>query len=243
MAVTKGQGNPDWTRDETILALNVLFQLNGKNPSPKDKKVIELSKTLNHLPIHPLELRKENFRNPDGVSFKIGNLLSVKTGRGLKNSSKMDKSVWNEYGNKPDLVSKLANVIISSCGNYFNENEELNSVVRDDETFAEGKIITEIHNRKERDEKLRPKIIEIRKRDGKLFCDICGIRPYFDDSIDECAFYECHHIVPLSQIDGDTKTKVNDIAFLCANCHRAIHRKMAVEKRPVTIEEMKRMKK
>ena len=74
MAVTQGQSNPDWTKDETILALNLLFQLGNKNPSPLDEKVINLSKTLNELPIHSIELRSDTFRNPVGVSLKIQNI-------------------------------------------------------------------------------------------------------------------------------------------------------------------------
>lgn len=83
MAVTHGHGNPNWTKDETILALDLLFKLNGANPSPSDKRVIALSNTLNQLPIHPLEIRKAQFRNPAGVAFKIQNLKSVATGKGL----------------------------------------------------------------------------------------------------------------------------------------------------------------
>ncbi len=33
MAVTKGQGNPNWTRDEIILALDLYFDFEEKIPS------------------------------------------------------------------------------------------------------------------------------------------------------------------------------------------------------------------
>lgn len=42
MAVTHGHGNPAWTKEETLLALNLLFQLQGKNPSAADERVQEL---------------------------------------------------------------------------------------------------------------------------------------------------------------------------------------------------------
>ena len=38
MAVTQGHGNPNWTRDETILALDLFLQLDGNVPSPKSKE-------------------------------------------------------------------------------------------------------------------------------------------------------------------------------------------------------------
>ncbi|WP_405812446.1 HNH endonuclease [Streptomyces sp. NBC_01520] len=35
---------------------------------------------------------------------------------------------------------------------------------------------------------------------------------------------ECHHIVPLHEA-GEGRTKLNDLALICANCHRMIHRR------------------
>ena len=46
LAVTHGHGNPNWNRDETILALEPYFALSGKNPSAKDPQLIALSQTL-----------------------------------------------------------------------------------------------------------------------------------------------------------------------------------------------------
>jgi 5-methylcytosine-specific restriction protein A len=46
MAVTGGQGNPDWTREEVALALELYFSVGQKMPSASDKKVIALSKLL-----------------------------------------------------------------------------------------------------------------------------------------------------------------------------------------------------
>lgn len=83
MAVTKGQGNPDWTREEVILALDLYHSLDGKIPNSKDERVCELSRTLRAFPHHRLAARTESFRNPAGVAFKLQNLRSVSTGRGL----------------------------------------------------------------------------------------------------------------------------------------------------------------
>ncbi len=238
MAVTHGHGNPNWTKDETILALNLLFKLNGANPSPNSKEVIQLSTTLNQLPIHSLQVRKNHFRNPASVAFKVLNLKSVATGKGLQNVSKMDKEVWNDFGDKPELVAQLTLEIIKDSV-LFNESEELNNVVPDDETFSEGKIITETHKRKERNPKLRKTIIADRRQSNTLFCDICGIKPYFNNSIEDVSIFECHHIIPLSQYSGLSETKKEDIAFLCANCHKAIHKKIVEEKKWITPIQMR----
>lgn len=60
---------------------------------------------------------------------------------------------------------------------------------------------------------------------GRLVCEACG----FDFS----AFYgklgegycEVHHKIPLASLDGKRITKLDDLAIVCSNCHRMIHRK------------------
>ncbi|HCY81662.1 MAG TPA: hypothetical protein DHV22_08690 [Xanthomarina gelatinilytica] len=37
-------------------------------------------------------------------------------------------------------------------------------------------------------------------------------------------YIECHHITPLSQILGESITTLHDLALVCSNCHRMIHR-------------------
>ena len=77
MAVTHGHGNPKWTRDETILALDLYFDCSGIIPSGSDERVQTLSQLLRALPYHDRASRKETFRNPDGVAFKLQNLRQV----------------------------------------------------------------------------------------------------------------------------------------------------------------------
>ena len=38
-------------------------------------------------------------------------------------------------------------------------------------------------------------------------------------------FIECHHTKPLSEYRPNEKTRLEDLALLCANCHRMIHAK------------------
>jgi hypothetical protein len=63
------------------------------------------------------------------------------------------------------------------------------------------------------------------KNDLPWTCDICEMR--FDDRYD-VDYIEAHHKIPLSQA-GVRMTGVGDIALLCANCHRAVHKKMAID--------------
>jgi hypothetical protein len=63
--------------------------------------------------------------------------------------------------------------------------------------------------------------------DGKLACDHCLTDWYviYGDHIAE-AIFDVHHTIPLKDMDEGHKTKVTDLLCLCANCHRAEHRRM-----------------
>jgi hypothetical protein len=59
---------------------------------------------------------------------------------------------------------------------------------------------------------------------GRLCCEVCG----FDFSIAYGplgdGFCEVHHLVPLSAATESITTTLDDLAVLCSNCHRIIHR-------------------
>lgn len=56
---------------------------------------------------------------------------------------------------------------------------------------------------------------------GSLYCEICGFDFKETYGIE---FIEAHHIIPISEAAEDHKTKIEDLAMLCSNCHRVIHR-------------------
>jgi len=59
---------------------------------------------------------------------------------------------------------------------------------------------------------------------GKLICEVCEFD--FVEVYGELGhgFAECHHIVPVSELVDDHKTKLADLAIVCANCHRMLHK-------------------
>ncbi len=234
MAVTKGHGNPDWNRDETILALDTYFTLGGKNPSAKDPRIVALSQTLRALPYHGEAARKPTFRNPDGVAFKVQNLRSRQTGRGLGNVSRMDREIWAELGANPAEVKRLAALIragIAADQQTF-ESDEPEGV-----EFYEGRLLTRTHIRRERSASLRRALM--RKRQGNaMHCDVCGeAHSGLPQELREAAF-EAHHIIPIAAV-GAGATKLSDVALLCATCHRLLHRLIALRRAWVGLEEAK----
>jgi 5-methylcytosine-specific restriction protein A len=111
MAVTNGHGNPKWTEEETILALDLYNDLNGEIPHPTDERIHRLSEILRGLDSNQDHLHRPSLRNADGVAFKLQNIRQVATGKGLSNFSQMDKKVWEIYGGEPEEVKRKANEI------------------------------------------------------------------------------------------------------------------------------------
>ena len=102
--------------------------------------------------------------------------------------------------------------------------------------YREGTAKEVLHVQRERNSTLVKRKKEERlKSAGKLDCEVCGFD--FLENYGERGegFIECHHIKPLSESDEGNETKINDLALLCANCHRMVH----VRKPWLSIEELK----
>jgi 5-methylcytosine-specific restriction protein A len=189
MARTHGHGNPDWSRDEIILALDLYLDTNRQIPPEDDERVQELSRLLRRFPHHALASRKEAFRNPTGVAFKLQNLRQVATGRGLSNASKMDRQVRAEFGADPKRTKQTANLIKAAIS----ASEFLPDIFAELE-FLEGRLVTELHARRERDPKLRQRLLAARRRKGVLGCDMCSTASCSHDLELEDAMFEAHHL-------------------------------------------------
>jgi len=92
--------------------------------------------------------------------------------------------------------------------------------------FREGRVRLVLHKLRERDQGLvrEAKRIWFDQMGGDIKCYICGFS--FAQQYGELGreFIEAHHIVPHNLLDGDSEITVDDLAPLCANCHRIIHK-------------------
>ena len=60
--------------------------------------------------------------------------------------------------------------------------------------------------------------------DGKVPCEVCDLDMLGRYNMD-VPIIECHHLFPLSELDGEeVETTLDDLALLCPSCHRAIHK-------------------
>lgn len=219
--------NPNWTRDELILALNLYERVGRKQLEASHPEVLKLSDLLKQLPIHDVSLRNTDFRNPQGVSMKLGNFSSVDplhAGRGLQRGGKLDKEVWDEF--EDDIsslhqaaisIAKIALLPINKIPNYTHDIE--------DEEFPEGKLLTRLHKAKERNKTVvKKKKEKVLQETGRLACEACSFDFAKEYGNTGYGYAECHHNIPVVQLDTDHGTRLKDLSILCANCHRMIHR-------------------
>ncbi|MBZ5720635.1 MAG: HNH endonuclease [Acidobacteriia bacterium] len=96
----------------------------------------------------------------------------------------------------------------------------------DEAAFPEGRELFLKHRARERN----PAVVRHAKtlflrRHGRFFCQACGFD--FERVYGELGrgVIEAHHTTPVSELSSGAKTKVSDIALICPNCHRMVHRK------------------
>lgn len=217
--------NPPWARDELILALDLYFHISPSHTTSSNPKIIELSQLLNQLPIHNKRSDKQNFRNPNSVYMKLSNFLSLDEnyhGTGLIKGSKLDEEMWNEFSSNRAFLAKTAQAIRS---NYKSIELSANQDFDFQEEFLEGRVLTRLHVQKERNIRAtkRKKEIVIAQT-GFLACEVCKFD--FLSTYGELGkgFAECHHKKPISELNAETATRLDDLAIVCANCHRMLHK-------------------
>lgn len=210
-----------------------------RDPCPAHAMLASLPypKSCEIFPSIPLGSGRLPFRNPEGVAFKLQNLRQVATGRGLANVSAVDREVWASFGQTPDVVTRLAALIRSESATA----QPPGAPDDEGEEFTEGRLLTLVHKRREREKGLRPLLLRARRKsNGSLTCDACGDGPKTADDLLSDAGFEAHHTIPLQQAGPQgTATRVGDLALLCATCHRLLHRAMQVRKTWLSIADFK----
>lgn len=96
---------------------------------------------------------------------------------------------------------------------------------------SEGEKRLEAHYRRERSEWLkREKIKSVVAALGAVQCELCGTKgaPSYPEWVADRIF-EVHHRKPLAEAQAPIRTTLEDLAVLCANCHRAVHASKDIE--------------
>ena len=118
------------------------------------------------------------------------------------------------------------------------KQKKLNIQEDPEPTVVEGKTRLANHLRKERNASLIQKKKEKALRENPMLnCEVCGFS--FSDAYGPLGegFIEAHHKNPLSLQEEEIKTRLDDIALVCSNCHRMLHKEDPV----LSVEELKRI--
>ncbi len=218
--------NPPWTREELILALDLYLRRWANGIDVSDQEVRELSHLLNELPLHRDRPDAGKFRNPNGVYMKLGNFARVDpnyAGKGLSRGNHLEKVVWDELANDPARLRDTAQAIRDLAWSAprtpldFEEESAAQAI--------EGKLLFREHQYRERSASLvKHKKQQVFRTLGRLACEVCGFDFHGQYGGQEEPFIECHHRMPLHRLRQGQRTTLKDLALVCPNCHRMLHR-------------------
>lgn len=90
--------------------------------------------------------------------------------------------------------------------------------------YPEGKQAFAWHRKLERSAKLAKRVQDQRLKKVGDLCDVCGFSFHKYYGPIGVGFIEAHHTVPVSQFKGQRITRIEEIALVCSNCHRMLHR-------------------
>lgn len=219
------QPHIDWARDELILACDLLRTNEWRALRQSDERVVALSELLRRPWLHSLEGRPDNFRSPGGVARKTVDLGTQVPGyKGAKTKGgQLDLVVLQEFLDDPGTMGEIAAAIRSAIadGHVVDAAADL----EDSTGSREGALLQVLVARRERDPKLRKKKIDKARASGlPIACEACGFdfeRRYGDRGR---GYIEVHHRRPL-HASGTVTTRLSDLALICSNCHRMIHRR------------------
>lgn len=201
-----------FTRDEVILALDVLYSFENSKVIAGSNEIKELSRLLNDLPIHPLENRRADFRSPTGIAAQLKRFCSsCLSGKKGPNVGDLFFRVAFEYEDRVNELHSIARAIRKNKEVFVS----LFGSTLEDRGFPEGILLGHLHN-----------IIE--KRDGsklstKDHCEICNSKPtlYYRNV---GLLLQNHLSVAPTLMDYSEKYTANSFLTVCPTCHAALHR-------------------
>jgi hypothetical protein len=169
----RGNRNPKWTRDELILALELYMRVNPVHTSDNNPEIVALSDILNSLPIHPRAAHGEKFRNANGVYMKLCNFLRFDPGyfgKGLQRGGRLEQVIWNEFAIDPKRLKATAAAILASASYIPHPPDEEEAIIDEQEEFAEGRLLTQLHKRHERNPLATQKKEDVRVESDRMPC-------------------------------------------------------------------------
>jgi 5-methylcytosine-specific restriction protein A len=219
--------NPDWTRDELLLALDYYFRHPGEAHDPEKPSVQELTVQIGQVAKALGITGSDSLRNANGVSMKLLNFRAhdpdyqARGKVGLSRGNRLEGEVWEEFTDRREhLRQAVQTILVATHG----DGEAVRLSDEDDFEAPEGRLLARLHLRRERNRELVKRKKAAAMRDtGRLSCEVCDFDFLAAYGERGRGFIECHHTVPVSSLGEGGRTSVKDLALVCANCHRMIH--------------------
>jgi len=154
-----------------------------------------------------------DFNNRNDMCLGIMRILFDSTNRQIGK-----QVLWKEAGSEEFKLSD------ATIGYELSKSRDTNDIDLLEFSTPEGRERLVTHLRRERSSRLvTAKKEAVFAAKGKLSCEACTFT--FEDKYGWLGknYCEVHHRNPLS-ISDERETSLNDLAILCSNCHRMIHR-------------------
>lgn len=216
-----------WSQDEIIVACALVVRNGWRGLRTTDKRVVDLSELLRSSALaRDGVLVGEKFRDRNGVQRKTFDLATRHwdyKGKRTK-GGKLDDRVVEDFRADSEGMLAVADEIRRAMQSrepfgWFSEDTDAGLF-----DAREGRALFARHMRRERNGSLRRrKLAQVRVAGSPTACEVCDFDfgvTYGHRGVD---YIEVHHVLPL-HVSGETTTRIDDLALLCANCHRMIHR-------------------
>lgn len=219
--------NPPWTYEELVLAVDLIDRRGWVGGNARTPELIELSSYLRTANFPKLENLDPSFRSPSSISMKLGNLkgANVNIEGGLR-ATKREAEIVGYFLSNRDIMHALANSL-RRVGGSIDDEPDIGPTLDEAEVTAaiEGGPRYVLTMRRERSRVLRKaKIARVEANGRRIACEVCDFS--FHDAYGELgkSYIEVHHRTPL-HVSGRVESSLDDLALLCSNCHRMIHRR------------------
>lgn len=221
--------SPAWTWDELLLICSRVVENNWRQLRAYQPATAELAELLRSLPLHEGAAQAlPEFRSVTSVSRKSADLLTSRPGYTgpATRGGRLTGLISLAFTERESEMMAAARAIETGMGS--GELAEIpaqpDEVADDGTTAQEGRLLARWALYRERNPALRRrKIAEAGRLGLRIQCEVCGF--HFSDAYGPLGqdYIEVHHVLPL-HVSGPRETRLEDLAFLCANCHRMCHK-------------------
>lgn len=221
--------SPAWTRDELLLICSRLVDNDWRQLRAYQTSTMELAELLRSLPLHLGAAHDlPEFRSATSVSRKSADLITSRPGYTgpATRGGYLTRQIAEAFSAREAEMMQAARAIEAgvSSGELVQIQEQPDEMGEDGSTAQEGRLLARWAIFRERNPRLRSQKIAATRRLGHpLQCSVCDF--HFGKTYGALGadYIEIHHVLPL-HVAGPRETRLEDLALLCANCHRMCHR-------------------